>query len=113
MTMTPEIAQLRIVRELREAEAALDNALLKQSILLSTMVEARQATQSGPFVGQEALIRLSKSQHTLVTAANDMARVHANLLQVQHEVLGWEDCPDEARPMGVSSSEDAGLRESA
>lgn len=93
MGMSHSVAQMRIVRELREAEVALDNALLRQSVLLTTMIEARRDTEAGPFVGQSALMRLTKSHQTLVTAGNDLARVHSNLLQVQGDVLGYEECP--------------------
>ena len=93
MGMTHDVAQMRIVRELRAAEKALDHALLRQSSLLAAMIEARQETQSGPFVGQEALLRLTKSHQTLVNAGSDLARVHRNLQKVQDDVLGEEDCP--------------------
>ncbi len=99
MGMSPDIAQMRITRELRAAEEALDNALLRQSTLLATMIEARRETDAGPFAGQEALLRLTKSHQTLVSAGSDLARVHANLLQVQGEVLGVEKCPP-GEPMG-------------
>lgn len=94
MKMSFDVAQLRIVRELREAEDALDNALLRQSSLLTTMIEARRSTSSSPYTGQEALLRLTKSQQTLVSAGNELARVHSNLLKVQHDVLGYEECPE-------------------
>ncbi|MWV27890.1 hypothetical protein [Aurantiacibacter rhizosphaerae] len=84
---------MRIIRELREAEAALDTALLRQSSLLSTLLEARRDTDAGPFVGQEAMMRLTKSHQTLISAGSDLARVHSNLLKVQEDVLGYEDCP--------------------
>jgi len=99
MGMSHNVAQMRIVRELRAAEEALDNALLRQSSLLATMIEARRDTQTGPFVGQEALLRLTKSQQTLVTAGGDLARVHSNLQKVQDDVLGTEECPP-GEPMG-------------
>lgn len=99
MGMSHDVAQMRIVRELRAAEQALDNALLRQSSLLATMIEARQETQTGPFVGQEALVRLTRSHQTLVSAGNDLARVHENLLKVQDDVMGDEDCPP-GDPMG-------------
>lgn len=101
MGMTYDVAQMRIVRELQEAEEALDTALLRQSTLLTTMIKARRDTSAGPFVGQEALLRLTKSHQTLVTAGNDLARVHANLLQVQDDVMGMEDCPN-GEPTGFS-----------
>ncbi len=103
MAMSHNVAQMRIIRELREAEAALDNALLRQSSLLSTMLEARRDTDSGPFIGQEAMMRLTKSHQTLVSAGGDLARVHSNLLKVQEDVLGYEDCP-ENEPMGQHSA---------
>lgn len=96
MGMSPSVAQMRIVRDLREAEEALDNALLRQSALLTTMIEARRDTEVAPFVGQGALMRLTKSHQGLVTAGTDLARVHSNLLQVQGDVLGYEECPPQA-----------------
>lgn len=95
MGMSHNVAQMRIIRELREAEQALDTALLRQSSLLTTMLEARRDTDTDtdPFVGQEAMLRLTKSHQTLVSAGGDLARVHSNLLKVQEDVLGYEDCP--------------------
>jgi hypothetical protein len=100
MGMTYDVAQMRIVRELRAAEEALDTALLRQSTLLAAMIEARRDTPSEPFAGQEALLRLTKSHQTLVTAGSDLARVHSNLLQVQDDVMGIEDCPP-GEPTGL------------
>lgn len=102
MGMSHNVAQMRIIRELRAAEEALDTALLRQSTLLATMIESRRETQSGPFVGQEALLRLTKSHQTLVSAGNDLARVHSNLQKVQDDVLGYEECPPET---GVHQTE--------
>ena len=93
MTMTKEIAQLRITRDLRDAEAALDELLLKQTALFSTMVTARRETGVEPFVGQEALMRLTKSQQTALSAGGELARVHANLLAVGREERMFDECP--------------------
>lgn len=97
MRMTVPVAQMRIVRDLREAEAALDEALLKQASLLSTMVTARRETGSEPFVGQEALMRLTKSQQTLLSAGGELARVHGQLLDVQRETGVGEECPEDEK----------------
>lgn len=94
MRMTVPVAQMRITRDLREAEAALDEALLKQASLLATMVLARRETGSEPFLGQEALMRLAKSQQTLLSAGGDLARVHGKLLEVQREKGAGEECPE-------------------
>jgi len=94
MPMSSNVAQLRISRELREAELAIDEALLKQSALLSTLIKARQDTGTAPFTGHDALLRLSKSQHTLLSAGGELARVHSSLSRIQQDVLGYEGCPE-------------------
>ena len=106
MKMTVPVAQMRITRDLRDAETALDEALLKQSSLLSTMVVARRDTGSAPFTAHEALLRLTKSQQTLVIAAGELARVHGGLLDVQRDVTGHDDCPPGTRkPTGFGDDE--------
>ncbi len=93
MPMSNSVAQLRISRELREAELAVDEALLKQSALLSTLIEARRDTDAGPFTGHDALLRLSKSQLSLLSAGGELARVHSSLARIQQDILGYEGCP--------------------
>lgn len=95
MSMTVPVAQMRIVRDVREAEKALDEALIRQSSLFTTMVSARRETQSDPFTGHEALLRLAKSQQALLEATGNLARVHGSLLEVQREMCGGDDCPPE------------------
>ncbi len=98
MTMTVPVAQLRIARDIRQAEDALNDALLKHSSLFTSMVSARQATEVGPFGGHEALLRLAKTQQALLDAGGNLARVHGSLLDVQRELCGAEECPpDEPR----------------
>jgi hypothetical protein len=97
MRMTVPVAQMRITRDLRAAEAALDEALLKQASLLATMVLARRETGSEPFLGQEALMRLARSQQTLLSAGGDLARVHGKLLEVQREKGAGEECPEDEK----------------
>lgn len=96
-TMTTQVAQLRITRDLQEAEAALDEALIRQANLLTTMVSARRETGVGPFVGQEALMRLVKSQQSMIDAGGELARVHGRLRQIGIEHNGGTDtCPSTA-----------------
>ena len=97
MTMTVPIAQMRIARDINEAEKALDEALIRQSSLFTTMVSARRETGSEPFVGHEALLRLAKSQQALLEAGGNLARVHGSLLEVQKEKCGVDDCPPDER----------------
>jgi hypothetical protein len=99
MTMTVPVAQMRIARDINDAERALDEALIRQSSLFSTMVAARRETGSEPFLGHEALLRLAKSQQALLEAGGNLARVHGSLLDVQKEVCGVDECPPN-EPMG-------------
>ena len=98
MSMTTDVAQLRITRDLHDAEAALDEALIRQAQLLTTLVSARRETGVAPFVGQEALMRLVKSQQSMLDAGGELARVHGRLNQIAVEHNGGNDaCPSTAR----------------
>ena len=107
MSMTVPVAQLRIARDISEAEKALDEALIRQSSLFTTMVAARRETGSDPFVGHEALLRLARSQQALLEAGGNLARVHGSLLEVQKELCGADDCPPD-EPTGVLLADVAG-----
>jgi hypothetical protein len=99
MSMTTPVAQMRIARDINEAEKALDEALIRHSSLFTTMVSARRETGSDPFLGHEALLRLAKSQQALLEAGGNLARVHGSLIEVQKEVCGVDECP-EPLPIG-------------
>ena len=96
-TMTPAIAQLRITRDLHMAEAALDEALIRQANLLATMVNARREAGSAPFLGHEAMMRLVRTQQATLDAGGELARVHGRLSTIAVETLGGNDpCPPSA-----------------
>lgn len=102
MPMNHDTARLRITRELRDAENAINEALLRQSSLFSTLVTARRDTGEGACTGQDALLRLTRSQQSLLSAGGDLARVHRRLLEINREVAGGTDeCP----PMGASNNQ--------
>ncbi len=95
--MTNTVAQQRITRDLRHAEAALDEALLRQARLLSTMVHARRETDVSPFLGQDAMMRLVRSQQAMLNAGGELARVHGRLSDIAEEMLiGTDPCPTPA-----------------
>ncbi|MBX9665312.1 MAG: hypothetical protein K5Q19_18475 [Novosphingobium sp.] len=96
--MPLSVAQLRIARDLQQAEAALDEALLLQAQLLQTMLGARRGTGVAPFLGQDALMRLLKSQQAMLDAGGELARVHGRLSTIAVETCGGNDaCPPSAR----------------
>jgi hypothetical protein len=93
MTMTVPVAQLRIARDIRKAEAALNETLRYYSSIISTVATARLDTEVGAFAAQEALLRLTKSQQALLDAGGNLARVHGSLLDVQRELGVGDECP--------------------
>jgi hypothetical protein len=102
--MTPNVAQQRITRDLKEAEFALDEALLRQSRLLSTMVHARRETGVPPYTGQDALMRLVRSQAAMLNAGGELARVHGRLNAIQVEMVIGND-PKPTPAFGLSDFE--------
>jgi len=95
MTMTVPVAQLRIARDIRQAEEALNEALMRYSSIFSTVAAARMDTAVGAFAAHEALLRLSKSQQALLDAGGNLARAHTSLLDVGRELGIADDCPPE------------------
>lgn len=95
MAMTVQIAQTRIQRELIEAEQALDEALIRGSRLFTSLVTARRDLGIGG-VGQDTLLRLAKTQQSLLSAGGDLARVHGRMLEINEQITGdlASDCPD-------------------
>lgn len=93
--MSVSVAQIRIAREINEAEAALNDALLKQSQLFASMIVARRDTQSDQLMGQDLLMRLNKSQHELIVSGGNLARVHGRLLEIGQELGSIEECPED------------------
>ena len=105
MSMTYPVAKMRIVRKMREAEHAIDEAMLRNASLFASLITSRRETGSEPFVGHEALLRLAKSQQTLLSAGGDLARVHAGLAEIGKEMGVLDKCPPN-EPMGFSEGMD-------
>ncbi len=82
MTLTPQVATNRIIRELCESEIQLDRTLARSASLLSTMAQARVDTGAPFAVGQVAIMRLVRSLSALADARADLARTHGELRQV-------------------------------
>jgi hypothetical protein len=86
MTLTTSAASVRIAREIREAEAKFDDALLATSKLMATMILTRQTSDIGVNTGQKAIIRLVRAQQHIVDGTSDMFRVHDELVAVSREL---------------------------
>lgn len=109
MKMTLPVARMRIAREISGAENALNEALIKQSQLMTAMLVARDETGAvGRFEGQDALLRLVRSQQSLLAAIADMARVHGRLVDIDRETGGIaEPCPTILRESTVPGQQAA------
>jgi hypothetical protein len=101
--MTTSVAKQRITRDLKSAEHALDEALLRQSQLLSTMVHARRETGVAPYMGQDALMRLVRSQAAMLNAGGELARVHGRLNDIS-VITGEGNDPKPTPAFGLSDS---------
>jgi len=107
MTMNSNVAQVRIGREVRDAEDALNEALIRQSQLFTSIIAVRRDIGLGAFTAHEALLRLSKSQQSLLTASSDLARAHGNLSEVGTEVFGTSAdtfCPPKKGSIDVDTA---------
>lgn len=104
MTMTVPVAQIRIARDMIQAEAALNEALRRNSSIITTVVSARLDTDVGAFAAQEALLRLARSQQALLDASGNLARAHGSLMDVQREMGVGDECPDGKEPTGVMTA---------
>ena len=68
------------------------------------MVSARRESGAAPFMGQDALMRLARSQQSMLTAGGELARVHSRLSEIAVETNGGnDDCP----PLNASLDEPA------
>lgn len=101
MSITIASATARIVRQLPEAEISLDAALLASARLMESMLLARQAEGMQTFTAQTALMRLAKTQRSLIETQNDMIRVHQELLEVGREIRMMPDEGDSCPPTGT------------
>ena len=85
MTMTTQVAALRISRELKELEDAIDAAFARQCALGMTIAQARIETDTPAVTGHVALMRLAKAGQALITARAEAIRAHEDLYRIGEE----------------------------
>lgn len=85
MTMTLEVATLRITRDLKQLEDAIDAAIAAQCMLGVTLAQARIDTDAPAVTGHVAMMRLAKAGQSLVAARADAIRAHEDLHKVGEE----------------------------
>ena len=104
MSLNQASATARIARQLRDAEQATDQAIIKSAELMATLVRAR--AESGVIVhtGQKALIRLVRAQQALVDGSSDIFRVHDEMAGIGRE-LGIFDEPNSTPSSGLAAAD--------
>ena len=85
MSMAKPVAQLRLTRDLCNAETALDGTLLNQTSLLATLITTRREATSEPFLGQTELMRLVKSQQSLLSTSGQLSPVRGGPKKIDRE----------------------------
>lgn len=97
MTMTPEVASLRIGRSVKSLEDAMDELLARSGDLLAEMARARVATAQAAQTGQRPMMRVAAMQKNLIAARSELMRAHGDLSQLA-ETMGIPvaGCPEAA-----------------
>lgn len=93
MTMTSEVAALRIMRDLKQFEDAIDAAIAAQCNLGQTLIQARIDTDAPAITGHVAMMRLAKAGQMLVAARTDAIRAHEDLYKVGEERCDFVTAP--------------------
>ena len=88
-----DVAALRITRDLKLLEDALDRAIAAQCALGATLAQARIDTDTPLVSGHVALMRLAKAGLNLIAARADTIRAHEDLFKVGQERSDIMDGP--------------------
>lgn len=72
----------RVVRQLQETEAAMDQAILRGNALVTAMIEARIEGRLAAEVGQDALDNIVTGLKAMTEARGAIARGHGDLAKV-------------------------------
>lgn len=96
MTMTPEIASLRIARTIKSVEDGMDELLARSGELLAELARARVGTTHAAHVGQRPMARIAAMQKSLVDARFDLVRAHSDLSKLAETMDIPIECPSDA-----------------
>lgn len=103
MTLTPEIASLRIGRSVKSVEDAMDELLARSGDLLAEMARARVATAEAAGAGQRPMMRIAAMQKNLMTARGDLVRAHGDLVKLAETMdIPVAGCPESSLAQGMS-----------
>lgn len=109
MSLDRATATVRIARQLKDAEAKIDEALLASSELMATLIRARASAEVVPHTGQTALIRLADAQRSIIEGSNNIFRVHDVMSSIGREmgVLDEEGSTPSSGLLGLAGDQAA------
>ena len=90
-------ATARLVREMRETETAIGEALVRSTGLLhSAALAQHQVGGASAAQAKAVLLRMTKLSTDLIEAQGEAQRAHGGLLKIGHEMGAMEEptCPD-------------------
>jgi len=80
----------RVVRQLQETEAAVDQAILRGNALVTAMIEARLEGRLAAEVGQDAFDNIVNGIRAMTEARGAIVRGHGNLAKVADDLaIEW------------------------
>ena len=93
----------RLQRDVPNAEASIDEALIAVSALMTSVVTARRETGVPAKTGQATILRLAKAQMSLVEVGGDVLRIHGELADIGQERAGYDlhECPPASAAAGT------------
>lgn len=96
MPFTIQTAAARLSRQVPEAEAAIDDAMLKLTDVIATSIGARRDTGFREAVGQAAIGRLHRALGSMISVQADLLRAHGNMATLGFEtgIMDEPTCPD-------------------
>jgi len=94
--MSNRISQdaILIRKQVREAEAVTDEAMIACAKLKQVLLSARQNPSVGVDAGQRAIMRLNQAEQQAVAMSTNLLRVHDELNRVAREYMGSDDAPE-------------------
>ncbi len=83
-----------IRKQVREAEAVTDEAMLACAKLKQALLTARQNPAVGVSAGQRAIMRLNQAEQQAFAMSTNLLRLHEELNLVAREYMGDDDMPE-------------------
>lgn len=105
MLTLPALGQ-RIQREVKEAEAAANDAIAKFAALTASCAQARSFTEIGATTGHVTMRRLAEASQLVTQAAGQIARVHGELRSLNDDRIVMVpdfngDCPPATAALAI------------